>query len=340
MKIGKTITILIFLVTTFSLVNGQPRMNPKRMKVKANENYTHSPTKVTFPDNLFDDFWRKSVYSFDKKNQNVGVSYDKLHNGEKTTFTLYIYPAGEGHERRLRREYSNTIQSAYYAMRKEGLYVTQEAIKHEGNNYICKGIRAIFSNDDNDLSQITLYESGTWFYKIRITSNRKDTTYVLNLEKKIVEKYDPTILTELNPLGNIYTQYYDEIVFLDSILLGSAMGSAIRKHEWTMDSISEKERATGCPDLYLSFHVEAWKAFMEFQHRFDFGKSKFTENFLRELQMIYDAGFLNEFIMEELGWLMFPPENVVFRVEEFKKWRDENKITINLERRFATISFK
>jgi len=117
------------------------------------------------------------------------------------------------------------------------------------------------------------------------------------------------------------------------------MGSAYRKYDWTMDSISEKERVSGCPDLYLSFHVEAWKAFMEFQHRFDFRKSKFTENFLRELQLITDAGFLNEFIMEEYGWLMFPPDNVKFRLEEYKKWKSESKITINLNNRFATISF-
>jgi hypothetical protein len=337
MKIGKIITISIFLVLTFNVVSGQGRISPKKMKVK--ENYTHLSTNFSFPDILFDDYKRESVYSFDRKNSNIGVTYERNNNGEKTTFTLYLYPAGEGHEYRLREEYSYSIQSVYSAMKQKGLKVKQWVVKHEGENYICKGIRAIFLNDNNDLSQLTLYESGIWFYKIRITSNHKDTVSILNLEQQIVEKYDPTILTELNPLVVYYKEYYDEIIFSDLILMGSAMGSAVRKVEWTMDSINDRERASGIPDFYLSFHVEAWKAFMEFQHRYDYQKSKFTENFLRELQLIYDANFLNEFIMEQYGWLMFPPENVRFRVEEFRKWKAKNNITINLNNRFATISF-
>jgi hypothetical protein len=185
MKIVRTISVLIFLFVTFNVANGQYRTVPKKMKVK--EDYIHSPTTMTFPLVLFDNYWRKSVYSFDKQNQNIGVTYEKNFNGEVTTFTLYLYPAGEGTEGRLREEYSYAIESASYAMKQEGLRVEQRAVKHEGEKYICKGIRAIFNNDNNDLSQITLFESGIWFYKIRITTNQKDKIFLLNLEREIIK---------------------------------------------------------------------------------------------------------------------------------------------------------
>jgi hypothetical protein len=225
-------------------------------------------------------------------------------------------------------------------MNTESTGIDQSAIKYVGRNYICKGIRALFTSEDKDLSLLTLFESGTWFYKIRLTTNLGDTTYLLNLEQEIVSKFDPTFLTELNPLTKHLTIFHSPTVYTDDIIFGSAVGSAIRKYEWTMDSVSRKEWATGCPDLYLSFHVDSWKEFMKFQHRFNYRKSSFTEKFLRELQLISDAGFLNEFIMEQHDWLMFRPENVIFRVEEFQEWKKENNISINLNDRFSGISLR
>ena len=81
----KIIITFIFLIATFTITNGQTRTQPKQIKVK--EEYTHSSTKMSFPKTLFGEYQRESVYSFDKKNQNIGVTYEKNQNGEKTTFS-------------------------------------------------------------------------------------------------------------------------------------------------------------------------------------------------------------------------------------------------------------
>jgi hypothetical protein len=101
--------------------------------------------------------------------------------------------------------------------------------------------------------------------------------------------------------------YFNDTAFRDSVLLGSAMGSAFGKIDWIMENVDEKERATGMPDLYLDFHVEGLKSFMEFQHRISAPKSDYTEKYLKDLQLIYDADFFNEFVMEQYQMILIIP---------------------------------
>jgi len=336
----RKVTILIFLLATFNIVNGQPRMQPK--KIKAKENYIHSSTHFNFPKSLFGDYQRESVHSFDKKNQNIGVSYEKNQNGEKTVFSIYVYPAFDAYEGRLRQEYQRSLYSAFWAMKKEGMHARQYYVRHEGEKYICNGFEAIFTTDNNDLSQLTLFESGTWFLKIRITSNQRDTTLLSDIKTQILQVFDPTVLADLTPLNEKISVYMAKAAFRDSVLLGSAMGSAFRKIDWVMDNVNEKERATGMPDLYLDFHIAGLKAFMEFQHRPDYVNSKksaFTENYLRQLQLISDADFINEFVMEQYGMILIIPDNIPDKYDEYLIWKSQNNITIKLNDDFYIISF-
>ncbi|MDR2039710.1 MAG: hypothetical protein LBQ60_17455 [Bacteroidales bacterium] len=332
----KIIQITLFLFVTFSIANGQTRLQVKEIKSK--NYYTHIPTQLEFPKSIFSDFQRKNIHSFDKENKNISVTYEKNVNGEKTTFSLYLYPAGDAYEGRLREEYQNSIQSVA-AMQNKGLYATQFAMRHVGAKYVCNGFKTIFTDEQKDLSQLTIFESGTWFYKLRITTNRSDTAFMLSLEKEILQKFDPTSLTDLNQLNEKISVYFSKLAFGDSLLLGSVMGSAFRKIDWVMENVKENERATGFPDLYLNLHVEGLKAFMEFQHRVTTTKSEFTENYLKELQLISDADFLPEFVMEQFEMILIIPENMPDKYDEYLKWKIGNNISINLSQKFYVLSF-
>ena len=333
----RTIKILVFLFATINVVDGQVRVQPK--KINAKENYTHSSTHFNFPKSLFGDYQREGVYSFDRKNQNIGVTYGKDQKGERTVFSIYLYPAGDGIEGRLRKEYQNSMKSVVFTTKK-GLHATQYAVQYKGDKYICNGFEAIFMTENNDLSQLTIFESGTWFYKIRITSSKTDTTLLSDLKTKILQVFDPTALTALTLLEEKVSVFFAKTAFRDSILLGSAMGSAFGKIDWIMENVDENERATGIPDLYLNFHIVGLKAFMEFQHRFNFKKSSFTENYLWQLQLISDADFLNEFVMEQYGMILKIPKNIPNKYDEYLRWKSQNNITINLNDEFYVISFK
>ena len=55
--------------------------------------------------------------------------------------------------------------------------------------------------------------------------------------------------------------------------------------------------------------MESVFAFMVFQHRFKYKKSEFTSQYLNELQLISDAGFITEFVMDQFGMILIIPEN-------------------------------
>ena len=113
-KIGTLLIILSVLgQTSYAQTHGQPR----QLKVKGT--YVHSPTMTEFPENL-GGYQRQSVYSFDKKKENISSTY----KSGQTTLSVYLYPAGDGSEGRLRNQYSQAMQDMANVL-KSGLHAQQ-----------------------------------------------------------------------------------------------------------------------------------------------------------------------------------------------------------------------
>lgn len=329
---AKSKLTIVFLFCVFT-ISGQEYYRPK--KISAKGEYTHSKAMTVFPEQ-FDLYKRKEIYSFDKEKSNIGVVYENQPN--QTTISIYVYPAGDGYEGRLRKEYQKSMQSIVN-LSQNGVHATQFAVRHEGEKYICNGFKAIIKEDKSKYNALTIYECGQWFLKVRITTSELDSSQIASLEQKIYSQFDPTKLTETNPLNEKADIYFAKTAFRDSILLGSAMGSAYKKVKWALENIKEKERASGFPDLYLNLQVESLKAFMEFQHRKNYKKSEYTKQYLSELQLISDAGFLPEFVMEQFGMILIVPENAPIKYEEYEQWKLNHKITIDLNKEFYVVSY-
>ena len=322
------LTVLVFWGLN---VTGQELSNPKKINTKGE--YIQKQTGFIFPEN-FDSYQRKDIYSFDKKKTNIGVFYGNQQN--QTTISIYVYPAGDGYEGRLRDEYEKSMQSiANFSS--NGISAKTSLVRHHGEKYICNGIEAKITQNDYNL--LTLYECGEWFLKVRITTNELDSVQISSLEQKIYTQFDPTKLTALNPLNSKADVYFSKIAFQDSVLLGSAMGSAFKKIDWALENVKENERLSGFPDLYLNLQIESLKSFMEFQHRFNYQKTEFTKQYLSELQLISDAGFLAEFVMDKFNMLLILPEDFQARYNEYQKWRQNNDITIDLNQKFYVVSY-
>jgi len=328
----KSIQTILFLFCVFT-ISGQEFYTPK--KIKAKGEYIHSKTMTVFPEQI-DLYKRKEIYSFDKNKTNIGVVYENQPN--QTTVSIYVYPAGDGYEGRLRKEYQKSMQSIV-SVSQNGVHATQFAVRHEGEKFICNGFKAIIKDDKSKYNALTIYECGQWFLKVRITTTELDSTQIVSLEQKIYAQFDPTKLTETNPLKEKADVYFSKTAFRDSVLLGSAMGSVFKKIDWATENIKENERASGFPDLYLNLQVESLKAFMEFQHRFNYKKSEFTNQYLDELQQISDAGFLSEFVMDQFGIILIIPKDTPAKDEEYQKWKQNHKITIDLNQVFYVVSY-
>jgi hypothetical protein len=335
MKTIKILATIVFIFLCCLFVKGQERTEPK--KIQVNGDYVHKMTQTVFPEQ-FDKYTRHDIFSFDKKNNNIGVVYGNEQNNQKTTISIYIYPAGDGVEGRLRNEYFRTMQSIAIVAKK-GLGATQFAVRYKGEKYICNGYKAILNTDLNEYNQISLYECGTWFFKVRLTTKYLDTTQISNIEKTIFEIFDPSKLTALKPLDPKASVYFSKTAFKDSVLIGSAMGSALEKINWAIKNVNENERASGFPDLYLNMHIEALKAFAKFEKEHNFFKSEETKKYLTELNSIIDAGYLAEFILEQYGNIMIVPKNMEVNFEGYYKWKQTHQLTLDLSKKYYALEY-
>lgn len=324
--------ILVLIALTIS-VSIYAQMSPK--KIRAKNDYIHKATGFNFPLTI-DEYNRADIYAFDKKKKNVGISYKT--SDLKTTVSIYLYPAEEATENRLRDEYIKSMQSVAN-ISENGIHAEQFAISYKNEDYKINGFKANIQNISNN-SSLSVFECGEWFFKIRITSEILDTLGMKLTEQKILDFYKPTQLVKishLNPKANIY---FSKTAFADSILLGSAMGSAFKKLDWVLDNIDSLERASGFPGLYLEMHIASLKGFIEFEKEHpNFSKTKSTQQYLTELNSIIDNGFLEEFILEQFNMIMIIPENLHSDFEEYYKWKIENPISIDLNNKFYVISF-
>lgn len=326
----------IFIILIGLNCQAQELTNPKKIRFK--NSFEHKFSETEFPQTLENGFELTEVYAFDKKKKNIGATYEKK-SDPKGKLNIYIYPAEDGTEDRLRSEYLTSMQSvANFTDNRLG--ATQYPVKFSGKDYDCNGFKAEFKFNTQENSSISVYECGTWFFKLRLTTKEKDSTQISNLENKILETFDPSHLTEqnkLNPKANIY---FAKVAFQDSILLGSAMGSAYKKLEWVMNNVPESERASGFPGHYLEMQLASFNEFIAFDKKYDYKKSEYTQDYLNQLNSLIDSGFLDEFIMKAFSMVMIVHENHEFDFDGFEKWKAKNKITINLNELFYVIAFR
>jgi hypothetical protein len=316
--------------------HGQDRTSPKKIKVKGD--FTHSFTNSLFEDN-FETYTRQGIYSFNKENSNIGVVYESQSGDKKTTISIYIYPAGnEASEGRLQHEYLKSMQEIAN-MTSNGFGATQFPVRHEGE-YICNGFKAVNKQNQSGYDNLTLFECGTWFVKIRLTTNELDSVQVAKIENKIIQKYSPSDLTKLKPLDTKSNIYVAKAAFAESLMLGSIMGSAFKKLEWANKNIKENEKASGFPDIYLEMQVESIKELLEFKKKHESMKvGTSSKKYLDEVTLLINSGFLAEFIMKQFNMILIVPDKQTFNFDGYEKWRQTNNLTLDLNNRYYVIAY-
>ena len=330
------VILLLTSQAAFAQSTGSPRVLP----VKGT--YTHAQTETEFPKSLVG-YERRGLYSFDRNKSNIGATY-KSQKGE-TIVSVYLYPAGEGSEDRLKNEYLAALQEIATSTRK-GITANQGLTSHKKDGYKVNGIRAAVTDvKTNSKSHISVFECGKWFFKLRITSEVLDSTGISNLEGEILDEFTPTELVKQDPFDSKASVYFAPAAFADSLMLVSAMGGAFKKVQWALENVDSLERSAGFPGLYLELHVESLKEFarqeqVKHEVRRKWARTQRTTEYLSELNEIIESGYLREFIMEQYVMIMIVPENVKLDFESYQQWKLTHPIRINLNERFYVISYK
>jgi hypothetical protein len=186
---------------------------------------------------------------------------------------------------------------------------------------------------------LTLYDCGTWFLKIRLTTNELDSTQIAQIESKILENYKPSDLTKLKQLitkGNIY---FAKAEFVDSLMLGSIMGSSLKKIEWANNNLEENEMAFAFPDIYLEMQIESLKELLLFKNKNNYKMGEASKKYLEEVVLLVNSGFLPEFIMKQFYIILIVPDKQTFNFDGYEKWRQTNDLTFDLNKRYYVISY-
>lgn len=145
----------------------QQYYKPKKIKHKGA--YALKQAGVVFPESI-EKYKKLDVYAFNAEKTNVGVTYEVRNNYEKTTFTIYVYPADSKAEGRLRGEYLQALQSVANASYR-GVGAVQYPVSFKEDGYKVNGFTAdINSKFAKDRSRLTVFECGNWFLKVRLSS--------------------------------------------------------------------------------------------------------------------------------------------------------------------------
>ena len=134
--------LLLLFTVTLLLLGPLQAQSPK--KIKAKGDYVHTPTSAVFPLQL-GDYHRDKLYSYDKKKENVGGVYESAN--KKTTLSVYLYPAGNGYDRRMHGEYSSLMQEL--ANYRGGLNAISNAVSYQNDGFKVNGLKSVFTSSKN-----------------------------------------------------------------------------------------------------------------------------------------------------------------------------------------------
>ena len=335
MKNKMLVLLISCLIISFHC---QAQNNSRPKKIKVDGDYIHKETETPFPKEI-DEYSRVNVYAFDKKQTDVGVTYENISNKRKTTLSIYLYPAGFGSEDRLRNEYLKCMQSIANVA-KHRIHAQQHSVTYSSPGYRIIGFKA-WMGDLPDKSSLLIFECGHWFFETRITTSDLDSTQTEKLERRILDFFVPTKLVQKSPLNSKADIYFSKAAFRDSLMLGCVMGSALEKMKWAIANVDSLQRGSGFPGLYLDLHIAGLKGFVNFERDHPgMSRSQPTIDYLNELKSLIDNGFLEEFIMDQFGMIMLLPDNTVLDFSGYEEWKKSNPIKINLNQKYCDIGYK
>jgi hypothetical protein len=339
----KTVHLILLLVAAIQLPNyavfAQTIMRP--VALSARGVYMHTYTKKEFPKS-FAEYKRKGIYAFDRSRANIGAIYKSPHS--KTTISVYLYPAADGDEGRLRREYLSSLNEIAIVSKK-GITSTKGYTFYKKDGYKVNGFRAdIHYVKEDRRSFMAIYECGKWFFKLRITSDLLDSTAIDELRNSLLDRFNPAEIVKNDPLEIKAAVAFAPLASTDSLIATTTIGSALKKIKWAEENIDSLERAAGFPDLYLEQHVEALKEFIVQAEKEPMVRKKWkaqqhTIQYLAELRRIIDSGFLREFILDEYKMVMIVPDDIKLDFDSYRQWRLSNSVNFSLNDKLYVVSY-
>ena len=309
-----------------------------KVAADSKSNFLHSETNTVFYYTI-GEFERTQIIAYPKDPGRITAIYNNQKG--KSSFVVNLTPTKEGTEGRLRNEYLKEIKKL--SKEEETNFLPKPTVvKFNGTHYICNGVQGSYTNGKkHSISQVTVFECGAWLMDVNLKSSDMDSVRFSQLDEGLILRFNPARLTSLSPLNLKSNVGFVGEAMKDSVLTSAMVNSAFKKMDWASDNVSIKERHSGFPDIYLAMHIASLTEYLRIQSKKkNLSKSPKAKQFFDDLNAIYNAGFLPEFIMEEYDHVMIVPANINLNFEAFSQWKLGRELSLNLKEKKYTITYR
>jgi hypothetical protein len=324
-----TFCLILNVLIFFGHAQNKFRMRP----IQAQGPWTHV-TGVIFPMEILD-YQRTDIVSFERKNQHVSLGYEKTFANTHRTVSVYIYPNEETTNLRLYNEFQQICQATQL---KSGQVRISRAhpFTYQNNQIKLHGLSGA-SADNHEY--VGVVECGKWMVKTRMTANDgQDIGDSLFFE--FLHVINPSNLIAKYPWKvSHYITVVSPGLTTNETFAMTAMLGATTQELFILANIDSVERCAGIPGLYLKVYLAPCQLMLKFWKGIEEKNGKVPDiPFMNDLRRIEYNGFLEEFIMDEFGWLLIVPDDIVLDREGYKAWRSTHYLTLNLTDRFFMIA--
>lgn len=322
-------SVIIFLTYCTSFAQNY---SSKILKVKGE--FVHK-AGVRIPAEI-NGFTRTEIRSFDKANKHLSIAYDKMYEGEPMKVSVFIYPSEQTDTYSLQQEYYNSLY-AIGIKENQNLLVKPKVLAFKGNGLTLHGLGGITYTEKEGVS---VYECGKWLLKIRISAKVLSEEQFDEVQNTFIEVLDPTILVKANPWNPAsFKIAIDRKILADSLFAMCVLLGAYAHTAWMENKVDLNERKAGVPGLYLRGYYGAFKIIVTAWEKVENKSLSKMADFLNELKLIDQNGFLNEYIMEQHHHFLIVPEDSTLNFDKFKEWKSKTPLNFNLSQHYYTIMY-
>ena len=297
---------------------------PKKINIQ--DDFVHKKTNTLFPIN-WDSFKRESITIFDKDSTNVGVNYIINNSNQDLKLTIYVYPAPTAIEHRIRDEYFNCLQAIATASN-QGINTSPKHKRVSKDGYKVIGLSGTISNQ-NLKTVLVLFECGKYFLKYRISSSIIDTSVLIDISNKLVDKFSPIEIVKKQPLLQGATIHISPGITSDTSCLNAILGAVFAKSIWVNKQVDSLEKCSGYPSLYFEEQKVTIDSMLNKWERIKHNNTKF-DYYFNDLSTIRKAGILNEFICDQYSNTLLLPDYIKLDWEKYEIWKRKNITTFRL----------
>lgn len=335
----------LFFLLCFISVIVPSQQNQKPVDLKIKEDFTHQWTKTVFP-KLWAGFEREVVRTFDSKNQNMAISYVQKHSKKsKTVLTVYIYPKSEINNQTLRDEFLsylvaiNKNSQSYVEMKplfgqlsndKLNVHYIYSLFKNsivEADFF--KGIRPVEKN-----SLLSIYESGGWTFKIRISSDEMTNEQLTGLKQKTENYFNVLDIAAIKtlPVNDTPDVLLSPVVKRDSMMTKATIAAAEAKIGWLKNNSDIKDIMVGFNDMKIQSEVYATEKMLEFYktNKNNWEMTPETQKYFDDIILISDNKKIKNYIYDKYMGVIDYPEGETHKKSYFQ-FKTDHKISKELD---------